>query len=388
MCKKRLFQLLSYVLVAVMTATVTVAVILFSGIGTAGSGKLQQLENLILDRYIEDVDQSKLEDAAADAMISALSDRWSYYLTAQEYAAHYEQEKNAYVGIGVSIDGKNYQKGVHILSVTEGGPAEEAGVLAQDLIIAVNGESIVGKELDAVQTMIKGKENTTVELTVLREEEELKLTVIRRTIRTPVATAQMLKGNIGLVTIRNFNANCAEETIAAIEQLLNDGAERLIFDVRNNPGGYVEELVKVLDYLLPEGVVFRSENYNGKTDEERSDAACLEIPMAVIVNSNSYSAAEFFAAALSEKDWAKVVGEQTSGKGYYQIMYRLADGSAVGLSVGKYYTAEGKSLEGVGFTPNVTVPVDEQTAASIYAGTLKPEEDPQIQAAINALKAQ
>lgn len=388
MNKNRLFQLLSYVLVAVMTATVTVAVILFSGIGTAGSGKLQQLENLLLNRYVEAVDQSKLEDAAADAMVGALGDRWSYYLTAQEYESHYEREQNAYVGIGVSIDGKNYQKGVRVLSVTAGGPAEEAGVLAQDLIIAVNGENIVGKDLNAVRSVIRGEKNTTVELTILRGEEELKLTVTRKTIRTPVATARLLDGGIGLVTIENFNANSAKETIAAIAQLRNDGAKKLIFDVRNNPGGYVAELVKVLDHLLPEGVVFRSENYNGKIDEESSDAACLEIPMAVLVNGNSYSAAEFFAAALSEKDWAKVVGEQTSGKGYYQIMYRLADGSAVGLSVGKYYTAEGKCLEGVGIIPDVTVPVDSQTAAAIYAGTLKPEEDPQIQAAIQALEAQ
>ena len=386
MNKNRLFQFLSYVFVAVMTATITVAVILFSGVGAVGNSKLQQLEDLILDRYVEDVDQTKLEDAAASAMIGALGDRWSYYLTAEQYASHYEQEQNAYVGIGVAIDAQNYQDGMRVLSVTAGGPAEEAGMLAQDLIVGVDGQNIVGMELDTVQSMIKGKENTTVELKILRGGKELTLTVTRRTIHTPVATAQMLKDNIGLVTIVNFNANCAKETIAAIEQLREDGAEKLIFDVRNNPGGYVSELVKVLDHLLPEGVVFRSEDSNGKTDEETSDAKCLEMPMAVIVNGNSYSAAEFFAAALSEKDWATVIGEQTSGKGYYQVMYRLSDGSAVGLSVDKYCTAGGKSLEGVGITPNVMAPVDESTAAAIYAGALKPEEDPQIQAAVNALK--
>ena len=388
MNKNRLFQLLSYVLVAVMTATITVAVILFSGVDAVGKSKLQQLEDLILDRYVGEADQTKLEDAAASAMIGALGDRWSYYLTAKEYDSHYEQEQNAYVGIGVAIDAQNYQDGMHVLSVTAGGPAEEAGILAQDRIIAVDGQNIVGMELDAVQPMIKGKENTTVELTILRDGKELTLTVTRKTIRTPVATAQMLKDGIGLVTIENFNVNCAKETVAAIERLLEDGAEKLIFDVRNNPGGRVSELVKVLDYLLPEGVVFRSEDYNGKTDENTSDADCLEMPMAVIVNGNSYSAAEFFAAALREKDWAKVIGEQTSGKGYYQMMYRLLDGSAVGLSVGKYYTAGGKSLEGVGITPHVMAPVDENTAAAIYAGALEPEEDPQIQAAVKALKSE
>jgi len=388
MNKKRLFQLLSYLLVAVMTATVTVAVILFSGAGTAGKNKLDQLESLILDRYVGEVDQKELEDAAANAMIGALGDRWSYYLTAEEYTSHYEQEQNAYVGIGVSIDAQNIHDGLRVLSVTSGSPAEEAGILAQDLIVAVDGQNVVGMELAAVQPLIKGEENTTVELTILRADKEMKVTVTRKTIRTPVATAHMLKGGIGLVTIENFNANCAEETIAAIEQLLEVGAEKLIFDVRNNPGGRVTELVKLLDYLLPEGVVFRSEDYNGKTDEDTSDADCLEMPMAVVVNGNSYSAAEFFAAALSEKDWAKVIGEQTSGKGHYQVLYRLSDGSAVGLSVGKYCTAGGTSLEGVGITPHVMVPVDEKTAAAIYADALEPEEDPQIQAAIKALKSE
>ena len=197
----------------------------------------------------------------------------------------------------------------------------------------------------------------------------------------------MLEGNVGLVTITNFDARCAEETIAAIESLLDQGAEKLIFDVRNNPGGYKSELVKVLNYLLPEGDLFRSEYYNGSDYTDTSDAKCLEIPMAVLMNSESYSAAEFFAAALEEYEAAVTVGEQTIGKGYFQTTIELSDGSAVGLSVGKYYTPKGVCLAEVGgLTPNVPVEVDEETFADIYAGLLEPAEDPQIQAAIDALK--
>jgi len=188
------------------------------------------------------------------------------------------------------------------------------------------------------------------------------------------------------VTIENFDERCAEESIDAIERLRKNGAEKLIFDVRHNPGGYAAELVELLDYLLPEGELFRTVRYDGKEHVDRSDANCLEVPMAVLVNASSYSAAEFFAAALREYDAAVVVGEQTVGKGYFQITHKLSDGSAVALSVGKYYTPKGVSLAEEGITPDVVVPVEEDIAAEIYYGTLAPEADPQIRAAVNALK--
>ena len=388
MNKNRLLRAISYILVAAITATATATVLLFSGAASSQSSKLQQLENLILNRYVGEVDQKEMEDAAANAMIEALGDRWSYYLTAEEYAAHHEQEENAYVGIGITVNGQTTAQGLEVLQVAQGGPADQAGILAGDRITLVDGRMVAGLEVSAIQSMIKGDENTKVTLTILRGAQELTVTVTRAAVSVPVATGKMLENSIGLVTIGNFNANCAKETIAAIDALMQDGAKKLIFDVRNNPGGRVSELVTVLDYLLPEGVLFRSQDHTGKEDQETSDAACLEIPMAVIVNENSYSAAEFLAAALQEREWAQIVGEKTSGKGNYQVLFQLPDGSAVGLSVGKYFTPNGVSLEGVGITPDVSVSIDQQTAAKIYAGILDPEEDPQILAAMEALKGQ
>jgi len=385
MNKKQILKALSYVLVAMATAALTVAILLPATGGAVQSSKLQQLEDLILNRFVDGVDKKELEDAAAQAMIDSLGDRWSYYMDAETYEARQEQQNNAYVGIGVTIDAQNTQNGMVIISVAEGGPADTAGMLPGDVIVGVEGQSIVGTDSAQVQSMIKGKEGTQVELTYLRSGKEQNVTVTRATVKTPVATAKLLSGKIGLVKIENFNANCATETKAAIQQMLDEGAQKLIFDVRNNPGGRVSELVSVLDYLLPEGVLFRSVDYKGVEDIDKSDAACLEMPMAVLVNGNSYSAAEFFAAALQEYEWATVVGEKTSGKGNYQVTYALSDGSAVGLSVGKYYTPQGKHLEGVGILPDIVVPVDAQTAAGIVAGTLQPEEDPQLQSAIKAL---
>lgn len=213
------------------------------------------------------------------------------------------------------------------------------------------------------------------------------LSVERRQVQTPVATYEMLEDSIGLVTIENFDSRCAEETIAAIEALLDEGAQKLIFDVRYNPGGYASELIKVLDYLLPEGEVFRTVEYTGKENVDYSDADFLDIPMAVLVNTESYSAAEFFAATMREYEAAVVVGEQTVGKGYFQYTYELNDGSAVGLSVGKYYTPKGVNLsEEGGLTPDVKIVVDEETASAIYYGTLEAKDDPQIQAAVKALE--
>ena len=160
----------------------------------------------------------------------------------------------------------------------------------------------------------------------------------------------------------------------------------MIFDVRNNPGGYATELVELLDYLLPEGELFRTVDYAGKEQVDYSDASFLDMPIAVVCNEDSYSAAEFFPAAIQEYGAGTVVGTPTCGKGYFQYTYELSDGSGVGLSVGKYFTPQGKSLAGVGIQPDILVEVDDETQAAIYYGSLEPEEDPQIMAAVEILR--
>ena len=382
--EKRIFQVLSYVLVAVLTASITVMLTLGSVLSQGGKSKLDALNQLIKDKFIGEADEKKIGDAAANAMIETLGDRWSYYIPADEFADYQDQKKNSYVGIGVTITPAS-DGSLEVKQVTAGGSAEEAGVQAGDFITGVNGQSIMGTDLNTISAMIKGEAGTTVELTLSSGGQEKIVTVTRRQIRIPVATGKLLDGGIGLVRIENFNTNCKTETIAAIESLIEQGATKLIFDVRFNPGGYAKELVDILDYLLPKGDLLRTEDVSGKVEVETSDEKCLQMPMAVLVNGDSYSAAEFFAAALSEREWATVVGEQTTGKGYYQVTYSLPDGSAVGLSIGKYFTANGVSLEGVGITPDVVVPVDENTASAIYAGTIEPANDPQLQAAVKAL---
>ena len=381
--KEKLLRIGSYILVAALAAAVTLAVFCR---GEDGPSKLDQLESLIEERFIGEADLTDLEDAAADAMVNATGDRWSYYIPASEYQTYQEQMANAYVGVGITIQTAEEDAGFVVMAVNASGPAAEAGMQVNDLLIEVGGQDVRGMSVSEVRNLVRGEEGTFVDMTVMRKGVHMTLSVERRQVQTPVAEYEMLGDGIGLVTIANFDSRCAEETIAAIESALDNGAKKLIFDVRHNPGGYANELVKVLDYLLPEGEVFHTVTYDGKENIDYSDEKCLDIPMAVLVNSGSYSAAEFFAAALQEYEAAIVVGEKTTGKGYFQNTFLLDDGSAVALSVGKYYTPKGISLADVGITPDVEVSVDEETSSAIYYGTLTPEKDPQIQAAIKALK--
>lgn len=339
-----------------------------------------------LDAYfIDDYDEHAMADAVADAMVEATGDRWSYYLPADEKAAYDEQMQNAYVGIGVTITLDEEAGGMRILSVTDGGPAAEAGLLPDDLVVAVEGQSTLALGMDETRAQVRGEEGTFVQLTIDRGGARFSVSVERRSIQTPVTTYEMLDGQIGYLIIENFDSRCAQETNDAIDALLQDGAVGLIFDVRFNGGGYKDELVQVLDKLLPEGDLFRAEDYSGQVETDTSDAACIELPMVVLVNEDSYSAAEFFAAALQEYGWASVVGTKTVGKGNFQTAFELSDGSLLNLSIGKYYTPQGRSLTDVGVTPDVEVTLDEQAQLQLYYGQLAQDEDAQLQAAIREI---
>ena len=379
---KTFLRVLSYITTALAAAAVTLYLCTGS---LSRASKLEQVESLIKACFIGEADMEAAEDAAAEAMVSSLGDRWSYYLNAKDFAAHMEQSENAYVGIGITIAADEEGRGFLVLVVQEGSSAQEAGLLPGDIVVSAQNQSAQGLSVSELRDLVRGPEGSTVDIEVLREGQVLPFQVERRQILTPVVSAQLLEGDIGLISIYNFDSRCAQESIAANEALREQGAAALIFDVRNNPGGYATELVKLLDYLLPEGVLFRSVDYTGKEQVDYSDAAYLDIPIAVVCNQNSYSAAEFFPAAIQEYGAGTVVGTPTCGKGYFQYTFQLSDGSGLGLSVGKYFTPQGKSLAEVGIQPDILVEVDEETDQAIYYGTLAPENDPQIQAAVQAL---
>lgn len=373
---KILPRLLSYVLVAALASAATWSIASF-----VPNSKLERLSAVIERKFIGDADKTAMEDTAAEAMIGALGDRWSYYINAEEYAAHLERQDNTYVGIGVTIQQRLDGTGLDIVDVNPEGPAAEAGILVGDIFTHADGTFLGDLTTDQTRGLIMGEKNTTVTITLLRNGASMEIDVMRKVIHSKIVGGKLLDGNVGYIWIDNFHSGAGKDTIAQIEMLLAQGAEKMIFDVRGNPGGYVHEMVKALDYLLPEGPLFCSVDYNGKEDIDQSDADCLEMPMAVLINGGTYSAAEFFAAALREYDWAVTVGEPTTGKGYYQTTIELGDGSAVQLSTGAYTTPKGVNLtEAGGLVPDVSA----APAQSVVAV----EEDPQILAAIEVLNGQ
>ena len=347
--------------------------------------KAAEVQEIIETYFIDDYDEDTLADGAASGMVDATGDEWSYYLSADEVAAYEESMANAYVGVGITITEDAEAGGMRVEEVVSGGPAEEAGIRVGDLLLAVEGEDVLTLGIDGTRNLVRGEEGTHINMHFSRNGTEYDVSVERRSIETPVVTGELLDGSIGYVKIDNFDERSAAETIAFVKDLIGQGAEALLFDVRFNPGGYADELVKVLDYLLPEGDLFRSVDYAGSEEVDTSDASCVELPMAVLVNEDSYSAAEFFAAALQEYEWATIVGSQTYGKGNFQTAFYLSDGSMVNLSIGKYYTPGGKSLSETGVTPDVVVDLDDEQYALLYYNALEQADDPQFQAAIDTL---
>lgn len=349
--------------------------------------KLDEIVALLDEVYVDGYDTDKLGDYLAQAAVAATGDRWSYYVSAEDYDAFVESNENAYVGIGVTVESSDdLTDGVQITKVTPNSPAEEAGIEADDRIYAVEGETVESLGLDETKNRIRGEEGTEVTLTILRGEKKFDVTVKRASVEVEVVKYSMLDGSIGYIKINNFEANSADRTIEAIDTLREQGAKALVFDLRFNPGGRKDELVRVLDDLLPEGPLFRSVDYKGNESVDYSDADCVELPMAVLVNGDSYSAAEFFAAALQEYDWATVVGTKTCGKANYQQTFRLSDGSAVAVSTGHYQTPHGVTLANVGVTPDEIVEVDNKTYLELYKEAVAVKDDAQLQAAIKAVK--
>lgn len=374
-------QLLAAVLV---TLLVTVLALFLAAWLTIGPEGLTLLEGMALvnTRFVGEYEKEKVLDSAMSGMISGLGDRWSYYLSPERYQAEQERRANSYVGIGVTVDYSS-EEGLTIQAVTEGGPAQEAGLTPGEIITAVDGQSIAGDKRYEATELIQGKENTAVILTLLGTDgESREAEVTRRSIETDPVAYEMLENGTGYIRVENFFRRSADQVKAAVEDLQSQGAKALVFDMRDNGGGYLDELIPMLDSLLPEGPIFRTRSRSGTEKIEESDAECVGLPMAVLVNGDTYSAAEIFAAELQEWGAAVVVGTPTSGKGYSQQLYPLFNGGAVGISTAEYFTGEGKSLVGTGLTLDREYHLSQTDEARRQAGGLPLEEDGQLQAAL------
>ena len=351
------------------------------------ASKFGAVLRVIQTEFVGDYDVEEVTDSALRAAIYSLDDSWSYYMSSEEYASYQDYVKNQYQGIGVTILKDEGTGGFRIESLTVDGPADRAGVLVGEIILACNGTDVTEGSTSELKSLIQSSPDGNPVLTLLAEDGTTReVTVSCEVIETDPVSAELLEDNVGYIRIENFEDRAGAEAVSAVEKLLNQGAEALIFDVRDNPGGSVTELCELLDALLPEGEIFHRSDKNGHVSTESSDAACVEVPMAVLINGSSYSAAEFFAAALREYDAAILVGEATTGKARSQITCVLSDKSAVHISKYSYQTPQGNDLyEEGGLVPDVELALDEEQQAAWSAGTLGTAEDGQVKAAKEAL---
>lgn len=346
------------------------------------NAKIMELEKYIDDNYYKAPDKDAAMNGALKGYVAGLEDPYSSYLTADEYDDWNNMESGTMIGIGITVQAD--EAGLYVVSVTEDSPAYTSGIQEGDIITEVEGESVPEIGYEEAVVRIKGEKDTQTILTIKRNEELLKMSVTRSEIEVVTVSGTMLADNKGYIRISAFRENTDEQFIKIFDKLIADGAEGIIFDLRNNGGGLLNSLEKILDPLLPEGIIATATYGNGdvKTIVE-SDKAETNLPMAVLVNGNTASAAELFAASLSDFDKAFLVGETTYGKGVMQYTAPVAGGGLT-LTVATYQTVRGKCYHKIGITPDYQVSLAENFKPDFETPDI--ENDAQLKIAFKNLK--
>lgn len=347
--------------------------------------KIKYLENMIDEEYLGEISTDKLEEGVYAGLIYGLGDVYSRYYTKDEYEQESVTTEGSYVGIGVAMQ-KYTAGGVQIVECYKGSTAEEAGIKVDDVITAINGEDITDTELQDVVSMIKDNEDKDVVLTVQRKGEDTQeITVKVSNVELPSVFGEMLDENTGYIQITEFKGVTVEQYEEVFADLKEQGMERLVVDLRDNPGGLLNVVCDILRDILPEGLIVYTEDKNGNRSEETCDGKNpLDMPLAVLVNGNSASASEIFAGAVKDYGIGTIVGTTTYGKGVVQSIRQLSDGSAVKLTIANYYTPKGNSINKTGIQPDVEV---ELSPELLNQEEITHDEDNQLQAALNSLDA-
>lgn len=345
--------------------------------------KLELLEGLVDKYYTGDKDSDALKEGLYKGYIDGLGDPYSVYYDEEETKAMTESFSGEYSGIGAVLT-RNKDTGlVTVVQVYPDSPAEEAGIKADDLLYKVDGEEITGLDLNSVVSRIKGDEGTEVELTLIRgnASEEVTVTAVRRKIEVITVSYEMKEDGIGYIRISEFDSVTSNQYERALEDLESQGMKGLVVDLRSNPGGNLDVVVDILDLMLPEGTVVSMEDKSGEetvysSDEEHQ----FNKPLAVLMNGNSASASEIYAGAIQDYDAGEIVGTQSYGKGVVQQIFDLKDGTSVKLTIAEYFAPSGRSINGIGITPDVEViyEPDEEN----------PDYDNQLEKAVEVVKSQ
>ena len=320
--------------------------------------KIAELKKLIDKNYLHDVDEEELQEGIYKGYISGLDDPYSVYYDEEETKSFYETTEGEYDGIGAVLS-QNMDTGIiTLVQIYDDSPAMKAGLQDEDILYKVDKEEVTGEDLTEVVSHIKGEKGTTVDITVLRgeENEEVTVTVTRDTIQAQTVEYRMLEDNLGYIAVSEFDSVTYDQYQQALEDLQNQGMQGLIVDLRNNPGGNLSTVCDMLDLMLPEGLIVYTEDKDGNRQEMTSDDEHqFNLPMTVLMNGNSASASEIYAGAIQDYGLGKIVGTQSYGKGVVQQIFDLKDGTCVKLTIAEYFTPNGRNINGEGITPDVEV---------------------------------
>lgn len=349
-----------------------------------GTDKISEVLTLIESKYMGEVDIEKLIDGAIEGIFENIDDPYTRYMTEEEFNEEINPEEE-YSGIGIHM-GLNTATGeVKILGVMPKTPAAKAGLKAGDVILEVDTEKITKDNYYEASEKIKGKEGTSVKILVKRADNELKFNITRKTIEASNISSDVIAGtNIGYIKLFSFESGIYSEFKAEYLRLIREeGIESVIIDLRDNPGGYVNETVKIADFLCGEGLIIKEEYGDGTVRTFTSNKDSSQIPFVVLVNENSASASEILSGAVKDLKAGTVIGTKTFGKGIMQSYIELENGGGVAITVAKYYTASGTEIHNVGITPDIIVELPEGTYLDY---SLNQNTDPQLKEAINTLK--
>lgn len=392
MTKKRLIALLAVCSVAAAILTTlfyispygrAVYASIAQRFGASPAAKLMKIESIVDSLYMGEYDKDRLTNIAAYEYAAAVGDKYTGYLTAEDFKSMQDNLDGGYRGIGIHVGVREGK--VFIDSVMKGSPAEKAGLLGGDFIVSVNGVDYTGDDLSNVISVIKAVlPGESAELGIERGGMLMNKKVTVGDIELEYIKSSMLDGNVGFVRIDTFGNDVPEKFKSHINALIEKGATSLIIDVRSNPGGSLDAVVEMVDFLVPEGTITTVKDRDGKEEVYKSDKSEIKLPMCVLINESSASASEIMAAALSDYDKAILVGKNTYGKGVVQGVFALGDGTGLRVTIARYYTPAGECIDGQGVAPDVEVDLPDGVQLKEYDAT--EEGDTQLAKAIDILK--
>ncbi len=346
--------------------------------------EVEVLKNYIEKNYYKDVSEELMIEGMKKGIFSVLEDPYSLFMNQEEYKSYMESSSGEYPGIGVYLVA-NDDNEIEIVAPIEDTPGERAGLQPKDLIIAVNGETVNASVMDETISKVKGEPGTSVTLTIYRPsiKDKFDVEIKREWIDVKVVKSRMLDSQMGYLRLSMFDENSASEFDEHMKKLVSQGAKGVVIDLRQDPGGYLDQCVKIADSLLGKALIVYTESRNGDNEKFESDAKKYDVQLVVLVDQGSASASEILTGALKDNNAATIVGVTTFGKGIVQIVRPLKDGTGFKLTTSEYFTPSGKNIHKIGIVPDVVEPLDEN-----YGKIEKPtdEDDNQLQKAIEILK--